>query len=152
MKWMIKEREEIIPEEEIKIWAEKQVGKVKGLREKCLGEKWESFCRERSKRNEKKIALKQYIERRILMDQGAVESCRALILDRYICWGVVEHLSNAKKPRWIEQLSSRQKLSRWIENLTRSYREAIKKNSRNIRWIENAIRSVEKKQSKGLDR
>ena len=58
------------------------MGKVKGLREKCLGEKGESFYRERSERNEKEIALKLYIEKRISMDRGAVESCRALILDR----------------------------------------------------------------------
>ena len=36
---MKNERKKIIPEEEIKIWAEKLVRKVKGLREKCLGEK-----------------------------------------------------------------------------------------------------------------
>ena len=46
MKCMINEREEIIPEVETKVWVEKQVGKMKGLREKYLGEK--------SKRNQKK--------------------------------------------------------------------------------------------------
>ena len=51
---MIKERKEIIPEVETKVQTENQVGKMKGLREKCLGEKRKSFCRERSKRNEKK--------------------------------------------------------------------------------------------------
>ena len=39
MKCMINESEEIIPEVETKVWDEKQVGKVKGLMEKCLGEK-----------------------------------------------------------------------------------------------------------------
>ena len=37
-------------------------GEVKGLREKCLGEKRESLCREKSKRNEKEIAMKLYKE------------------------------------------------------------------------------------------
>ena len=46
MKCMINEREESIPEVETKVWVEKKVGKMKGLREKYLGEK--------SKRNEKK--------------------------------------------------------------------------------------------------
>ena len=54
MKCMINEREEIIPEVETKVQTKKQVGKVKGLKEKCLGEKWESFYQERSERNEKK--------------------------------------------------------------------------------------------------
>ena len=82
MKCMKNERKKIIPEEEIKILAEKLVGKVKGLREKCLGEKWESFYWERSERNEKKITLKQYIEKRISMDRGAIKSYQALILNR----------------------------------------------------------------------
>ena len=55
MKCMIKERKEIIPDEKHTIWAKKQVGKVKSLREKSLGEKGESFCREKLERNEKKI-------------------------------------------------------------------------------------------------
>jgi len=75
MKCMINERKEIIPNEEIKIWAENQVGNVKGLREKCLGEKRESFCREKSEKNEKEIALKLYIETRISMDRGGVKKC-----------------------------------------------------------------------------
>ena len=68
MKCMINERKEIIPEEENKIWAENQVEKVKGLKEKCLGEKRESLCQEKSERNEKEITLKLYIETRISMD------------------------------------------------------------------------------------
>ena len=73
MKCMIKDRKEIIIDEEHKIWAKKQVGKVKRLSEKCLGERKECFCRDKSERNEKKIALKLYIETRILMDRRAVE-------------------------------------------------------------------------------
>ena len=49
---MINEREEIISEVETKVWVEKQVGKMKGLREKYLGEK--------SKRNEKKKKKKNH--------------------------------------------------------------------------------------------
>ena len=38
-----------------------------------------------------------------------------------------EMLSSRSQPRWIEHLSSRQKLSRWIENLSRSYQDCDKK-------------------------
>ena len=51
---MIKERKEIILVEEHKIWTEDEVGKVKRLSEKCLGERKECFYRERSERNGKK--------------------------------------------------------------------------------------------------
>ena len=54
MKCMIKERKEIIPDKGHKVWDEKQVGKVKRLSEKCLGERKECFYRERSERNGKK--------------------------------------------------------------------------------------------------
>ena len=73
MKCMIKERKEIIPDEEHKIWAKDQVGKVKRLSEKCLGERKECFCREKSKRNERKIAQKLYIENTNLDGSRAIE-------------------------------------------------------------------------------
>ena len=68
MKCMIQERKEIILDEEHKIWAKNQVGKVKRLSEKCLGERKECFCREKSERSEKKIVQKLYIEKQSLMD------------------------------------------------------------------------------------
>ena len=46
----------------------------------------------------------------------------------------------------IKNLSAKQKVSQWIEKLSRSYRDKIQK----ARWIENAIRSVEKRKKKGL--
>ena len=46
MKCMINERKEIILDEEHKVWAKNQVGKVKRLSEKCLGERKECFCQE----------------------------------------------------------------------------------------------------------
>ena len=39
MKCMVNERKRIAPEEENKIWAKDQEGKVKRLSEKCLGER-----------------------------------------------------------------------------------------------------------------
>ena len=119
-------------------------GKVKGLREKCLGDKRESFCRERSEKYEKENALKLYIETRILMDRGAVESYRTLILDRYICRGAIEHMSTAKKPWWIKQLSRSYQEDRNFLDGPRICREAIETNSRKLQWFKNAIRFVEK--------
>ena len=46
----------------------------------------------------------------------------------------------------IEQLSARQKLSRWIENLLRSYRDKFQI----TRWFEDAIKSVEKRSPRVL--
>ena len=51
MKCMIQERDEIILDEEYTIWAEDQVGNVKRLSVKCLGERKRIFCREKMERN-----------------------------------------------------------------------------------------------------
>ena len=50
-------------------------------------------------------------------------------------------MSTTKIPRRIEQLSARLKLSRWIKNLSRSYRDKFQI----ALWIEDAIRFVEKR-------
>ena len=47
--------------------------------------------------------------------------------------------------RAIEKLSAKQKLSRWIENLLRSYQDKFQI----AQWIEDAIRSVEKRSTRG---
>ena len=86
MKWMIQERKKIIPDEEHKVWAKNQVGYVKRLSEKCLGKRKEIFV----ERNEEKIALRLYIENTKLDGSRAIENCRALILDRFICRGAIE--------------------------------------------------------------
>ena len=52
------------------------MGKVKGLREKCLGEKRKSFCRERSKRNEKKNRAEAIYTK---MNLDGLRSCRELL-------------------------------------------------------------------------
>ena len=46
----------------------------------------------------------------------------------------------------VENLSARQKVARWIEKLSRIYREEIKK----PQWIEIAITSIEKRRKRGL--
>ena len=79
---MMNERKRIIQEEENNLWAEDQVGKVKRLSEKCLGERKEIFYREKSERNEMKFALNLYIETRSSMDRELSRICRALILER----------------------------------------------------------------------
>ena len=82
MKCMVNERKRIVPEEENKIWAKDQEGKVKRLSEKCLGERKEIFYQEKSERNEMKFALNLYIETRSSMDRELSRICRALILER----------------------------------------------------------------------
>ena len=72
------------------------------------------------------------------MDRGSVK--HKISTDR-ICRGAIENLLMAKIPRWIEQLSTRQKLSQWIENLLRSYQDKFQV----AQWIKDAIRSVKKK-------
>ena len=46
----------------------------------------------------------------------------------------------------VENLSARQKVARWIEKLSRIYREEIQK----PQWIEIAITSIEKRRKRGL--
>ena len=82
MKCMMNERKRIIQKEENNLCAEDQVGKVKRLSEKCLGERKEIFYREKSERNEMKFALNLYIETRSSMDRELSRICRALILER----------------------------------------------------------------------
>ena len=79
---MMNERKRIIQKEENNLWAEDQVGKVKRLSEKCLGERKEIFYQEKSERNEMKFALNLYIETRSSMDRELSRICRALILER----------------------------------------------------------------------
>ena len=105
MKCMKNEKRRIIPKEENNLWAVDQAGKVKRLSEKCLGERKEIFYQEKSERNEMKFALNLYIETQSLMDRELSRICRR-----------PKNLNGS-----IEHLSSRQKLSRWIENLSRSY-------------------------------
>ena len=62
MKCMIQERNEIILDEEYMIWVEDQVGNVKRLSVKCLGERKRIFCREKMERNENKNTMRLYIE------------------------------------------------------------------------------------------
>ena len=100
MKCMIQERKEIIPDEEHKVWAENQVGNIKRLSEKCLGERKEIFYREKTERNEEKIMLRLYTKNTKLDGLSSTNS-RQIYLSR--CY---QELSTAKKSRWIKQLSS----------------------------------------------
>ena len=79
---MMNDRKRIIQKEENNLWVEDQVGKVKRLSEKCLGERKEIFYQEKSERNEMKFALNLYIETRSSMDRELSRICRALILER----------------------------------------------------------------------
>ena len=79
---MMNDIKRIIQKEENNLWAEDQVGKVKRLSEKCLGERKEIFYQEKSERNEMKFALNLYIETRSSMDRELSRICRALILER----------------------------------------------------------------------
>ena len=46
----------------------------------------------------------------------------------------------------IENLSARQKIARWIEKLSKSYRDEIQK----AQWIEIALTSIELRRNRGL--
>ena len=79
------------------------------------------------------------------------KQCMQKDLDRSrnsICWAAIEQKSTSMDRESIEDLSSKQKVSRWIENLSRSYRDKVQKS----RWIEIAITSIETRRKKGLDR
>ena len=63
MKCMIQERNEIILDEEYMIWVKDQVGNVRRLSAKCLGEREVCFYRERLEKMREKNALRLYIEK-----------------------------------------------------------------------------------------
>ena len=84
MKCMIKERKKdhTIGKNQGLDWKSSEEGE--GVEGKVFGREMREFLSREiwEKWKKKKIALKQYIEKRISMDRGAVKSCRALILDR----------------------------------------------------------------------
>ena len=125
MKWMIQERKKIIPDEEHKVWAENQVGYVKRLSEKCLGKRKEIFCREKWRENRAKAIYRKHKTRWI-------ESCRALILDNFICRGAIESYqwqrnldgSNSYRAS-IEQIESFSMDRESVEKLSRQIQESF---------------------------
>ena len=124
MKWMIQERKKIIPDEEHKVWAENQVGYVKRLSEKCLGKRKEIFCWKKWRENRTRL----YIENTKHDGSRAIESCRALILDRFICRGAIESY------QWQRNLDGSNSYWASIEQ-TESFsmdRESVEKLSRQI--------------------
>ena len=60
------------------------------------------------------------------------------------CQGSVDGKSASMGREAVKNLSTRQKASRWIEKLSRSYRDKFQK----ARWIKIAIRSVETRRRK----
>ena len=132
-----------------------------GSRPKCKRVRWlewgKGVWRERKifsfKREVRKwkpdCALGIYIEKRISMDWGAIEICQALNVEIWICRGVVENLSTAKVPWWIEILSKIYQPDGEFLDGSRSYQDILQK----ARWIEYAIKSIEKRSPKGsIDR
>ena len=63
MKCMIQERNEIIPDEEYTIWVKDQVGNVRRLSAKCLGEREVCFYRERLDKMRENNRAELYIEK-----------------------------------------------------------------------------------------
>ena len=75
--------------------------------------------------------MHEYVMEQNAMDDKIIERCKTC---KKQCTQedlggsrVVELLSSRSQPRWIEHLSSRHKLSQWIENLSRSYQDCDKK-------------------------
>ena len=117
MKDMINVRGKVILEEENTLEAEDWVGKMKSVIEKCLGEGetlicWERLDKMREKKSHWAIYRKheaQWIKRYLEVSSF---NFHQMELSRSY-----QEVSIAKWPRWIEKLSSIQKLSQWIENL-----------------------------------
>ena len=82
MKCMKNERFEKHTEAKCKDKAEIQVGKMKRLREKCLGEKRKCFCREKSRKSESDFALDLFKENASRWIEDLSRFCRALVLNR----------------------------------------------------------------------
>ena len=71
-------------------------------------------------------------------------ACKKVSTDRE----AIEQKPTLMDREFVEDLLAKQKVSRWIENLSRSYQDKIQK----ARWIEIALTSVETRRKKGLDR
>ena len=61
------------------------------------------------------------------------------------CQGSIDGKNTLMDREAVENLSARQKVSRWIEKLSRIYREEVQKPW----WIEIAITSIEKRRKRG---
>ena len=94
-------------------------------------EREKSVSVQRNQREMKRKSYWSFIEKTwSSMDRKVSRICRALILDRFICWGAIESYQrqrNLDGSNAIKHLSSRQKVSRWIENLLTSYRDKFSK-------------------------
>ena len=134
-----------------------------------LGRWRDKVCRERSGRNERNIALTQYIETYIARWIGRCQEVTGLKNSQMSYRASIRKLSRGVHNKvistdreTIEHLSSIQKLPRWIENLSSIYQvyrnffdgskicwEAIEPNSQKPRWIEIAITTIKKRSSRG---
>ena len=97
---------------------------------------WEREKRFFVERNEEKIALRLYIENTKHDGSRAIESCRALILDRFICRGAI------KSYQWQRNLDGSNSYRASIEQ-TESFsmdRESVEKLSRQIQESFNGSR------------
>ena len=61
------------------------------------------------------------------------------------CWATIKQKPTSMDWESVKDLSSRQKVSRWIKNLSRSYRDKVQK----ARWIEIALTSIETRRKRG---
>ena len=93
---------------------------------------WEREKRFFVERNEEKIALRLYIENTKLDGSRAIESCRALILDRFICRGAIESYQwqrnlDRSNSYWasIEQTESFSMDRESVEKLSRQIQESF---------------------------
>ena len=62
------------------------------------------------------------------------------------CRAAIKQKLTSRDRESIEDLSAIQKVSRWIENISRSYRDKVQR----ARWIEIALTSVETRRKRGL--
>ena len=122
---MINEWKRIIPEKWSDLETEERVGKIFGVRERCLG-RWEDiFCQERSGRNETEIALTLYIE---IYKSRQIESYREvsrLKIRQIQLSRSYRKVSTTKGAWWIEKLSSIYRAYRNFLNGSSIYQEVI---------------------------
>ena len=78
--------------------------------------------------NERKIVLRLYIENTKLDGLRGIESCQALILDRFICWGASE---SCPQQRDLDGLNSYQESIEQTKSFSMD-RESVEKLSRQI--------------------
>ena len=99
---------------------------MNGLRENCLAEK-KKVSVERDRRKVNLIQRWTYLQKTRLNGSRSVENLSSTNSRQMNLSRCYRESVDDKIPRWIENLSNRQKLSQWIENPSKSYQDKFQK-------------------------